>query len=94
MPDVSPPAVEIRSCSTKRRPRSSCTFGIVKFKYDWDPEGAEFYLRRAIERNPSLYEAYLWRSQVAEGLVARGRMDSLHSPFGRLWHLSPLTRLG
>lgn len=45
----------------------NAVIGMIKFKYDWDPVAAERYLRRAIETNPSLFEAYLWLSQIAEG---------------------------
>lgn len=45
----------------------SAVLGIIKFKFDWDAAGAERLLQRAIDKNPSLFEAYLWRSQVLEG---------------------------
>ncbi|MEO1201922.1 MAG: tetratricopeptide repeat protein [Pseudomonadota bacterium] len=45
----------------------SAVLGIIKFKYDWDPVAAEEFLRRAIERKPSLFDGHLWLSQVAEG---------------------------
>jgi len=45
----------------------SAVQGIIRFKYDWDPIGAEADLQRALQRNPSLFEAQLWLSQVAEG---------------------------
>jgi TolB-like protein/Flp pilus assembly protein TadD len=41
--------------------------GIIKFKYEWDAEAAEQYLQQAVEKKPSLFEAYQWRSQIAEG---------------------------
>lgn len=46
----------------------NAVLGIISFKYEWDPEKAERHLLKAIERNPSLFEAYLWRSQIAEAI--------------------------
>ena len=42
--------------------------GIINFKYDWDPESAEKMLIRAIEMNPSLFQAYVWYSQILEAM--------------------------
>lgn len=42
--------------------------GIIDFKFGWDPEGAETKLNRAVELNPSLYQAYLWHSQILEAM--------------------------
>lgn len=41
--------------------------GIIKFKYEWDADASMAYLERALRQNPSLFEAHLWVSQVAEG---------------------------
>lgn len=42
--------------------------GIISFKYEWDPKKAEEKLNRAIELNPSLFQAYVWLSQIQEAL--------------------------
>jgi tetratricopeptide (TPR) repeat protein len=42
--------------------------GIISFKYEWDPENAKKLLNQAIKRNPSLFQAYVWQSQVLEAL--------------------------
>ncbi len=42
--------------------------GIINFKYEWDPEGAEKMLIRAIGMNPSLFQAYVWYSQILEAM--------------------------
>lgn len=44
--------------------------GIIDFKYGWDLESAEAMLVRAIEMNPSLFQAHIWHSQILE---AQGR---------------------
>lgn len=62
--------------------------GIIAFKYDWDAEAAERHLLGAIERNPSLFEAHLWYSQVLEGL---GRHDAAVQWARRAQALNPLS---
>jgi len=42
--------------------------GIISFKYDWDADAAKAFLNRALAENPSLFEAHLWLSQIAEGI--------------------------
>ena len=42
--------------------------GIINFKFGWDLQGAESMLNRAIELNPSLFQAYIWHSQILEAL--------------------------
>jgi|GEM_PF-558711 len=42
--------------------------GIIDFKFGWDPEGAETKLNRAVELNPSLFQAYVWHSQILEAM--------------------------
>lgn len=42
--------------------------GIINFKYGWDLEGAELMLNRAIGLNPSLFQAYVWHSQILEAI--------------------------
>ena len=63
--------------------------GIISYKYEWDPTAAEFYLQRAIEKNPSLFEAYLWRSQIAEGT---GRLEIAVEQARIAERLNPLSR--
>ena len=42
--------------------------GIISFKFGWDLEGAETMLNRAVQLNPSLFQAYIWHSQVLEAM--------------------------
>ncbi len=42
--------------------------GIINFKFDWDTDAAEAMLARAIDLNPSLYQAYVWQSQLLEAM--------------------------
>lgn len=44
--------------------------GIIDFKYSWDLASAQTMLSRAIEINPSLFQAHIWHSQLLE---AQGR---------------------
>lgn len=68
---------------------ANAVLGIIKFKFYWDADSAEQYLRRAIEKNPSLFEAYLWYSQISEGA---GRQD-LAVEQARLSHrINPLSQ--
>ncbi|MEQ9562180.1 MAG: hypothetical protein RLN69_06635, partial [Woeseiaceae bacterium] len=46
----------------------NAALGIIKFKYEWDANASIVYLERALQQNPSLFEAHLWFSQVAEGM--------------------------
>ena len=61
--------------------------GIIDFKFGWNPEQAEAKLERAIELNPSLYQAYVWHSQILE---AMGRHDEA---VGRARHAKQLNPL-
>lgn len=62
--------------------------GIISFKYEWNASESERYLRQALELNPSLFEAHLWRSQVLEG---SGRQEQAVEE-ARLAHdLNPLS---
>ena len=62
--------------------------GIINFKFGWDPEGAETMLDRAIELNPSLFQAYVWHSQVLE---AMGRHEDAVSRARHAKQLNPLS---
>ena len=63
--------------------------GIINFKFGWDPEGAETMLNRAIELNPSLFQAYVWQSQVLE---AMGRNEDALNRARYAKQLNPLSR--
>ena len=62
--------------------------GIISFKYEWDPKNAEEKLKRAIELNPSLFQAYVWQSQVLEAL---NRNDEALSQARLAKQLNPLS---
>lgn len=62
--------------------------GIIDFKFGWNPEQAEARLERAIELNPSLYQAYVWHSQILE---AMGRYDEAVSRARHAKQLNPLS---
>ena len=62
--------------------------GIINFKFGWDRDGAETMLNRAIELNPSLYQAYVWHSQVLE---AMGRHEDAVSRVQYAKLLNPLS---
>lgn len=62
--------------------------GIINFKFGWDVEKAETMLNRAIELNPSLYQAYVWHSQLME---AMGRHDDAISRARYAKQLNPLS---
>ena len=60
----------------------------LKFRYDWDWEGAEKSFRRAIELNPSLTDAL---SLYARFLAAQGRVDEGLAEAERARQLDPLS---
>ncbi len=62
--------------------------GIINFKYEWDTENAEKMLDQAIGLNPSLFQAYLWQSQVLEALNRNDEALS-HARFAK--QLNPLS---
>lgn len=62
--------------------------GIINFKFGWNPEGAETMLNRAIQLNPSLFQAYVWHSQVHE---AMGRHEDAVSRARYAKQLNPLS---
>ncbi len=62
--------------------------GIIDFKFGWDPEEAEAQLERAIALNPSLYQAYVWHSQILE---AMGRHDEAVNRARHAKQLNPLS---
>jgi len=62
--------------------------GIINFKFGWNPAGAEAMLNRAIELNPSLFQAYVWHSQVLE---AMGRHEDALNRARHAKQLNPLS---
>ncbi len=62
--------------------------GIINFKFGWNPARAEAMLNRAIELNPSLFQAYVWHSQVLE---AMGRHEDAVSGARYAKQLNPLS---
>ena len=62
--------------------------GIINFKFGWDLDGAEAMLNQAIELNPSLFQAYVWHSQVLE---ATGRHEDAVSRARYAKRLNPLS---
>ena len=90
---------EARSLATKALSLNSelaepyAFLGIIKFKYEWDLEGAETMLNRSIKMNPSLFLAYVWHSQILEAInrhdeaISRARIAKQLNP------LSPAVNL-
>lgn len=62
--------------------------GIINFKFGWDLQGAETMLNRAMELNPSLYQAYVWHSQILE---AKGRHEDAVDRARYAKQLNPLS---
>ena len=63
--------------------------GIISYKFEWDVEAAERHLQRAIDKNPSHFQAYLWRSQIAEG---SGRQEIAVEQARIAHRINPLSR--
>ena len=64
------------------------SLGVVKMFYDWDWEGAEKELKRAIELNPSYVEAH---EGYAAYFAAMGRMDEAIAEAEKAVNLDPLS---
>jgi TolB-like protein/tetratricopeptide (TPR) repeat protein len=62
--------------------------GIIATKYDWDWDGAEKALRRALELNPSFAQGHEWYSIHLE---ARGRHEEAMLEAERARELNPLS---
>jgi serine/threonine-protein kinase len=62
--------------------------GIIKFKYEWDADNALQMLDQAIQLNPSLFQAYVWQSQILEAL---NRNDEALSHARSAKQLNPLS---
>lgn len=71
-----------------RLPEAHTSLGVVKFQYDWDWEGAERELRRAIELNPSYAPAHQF---YADFLKSQGRFDEAMAEMSRAQALDPLS---
>jgi len=64
------------------------SLGLVSFQYDWDWQGAEKELKRAIELNPNYAPAHQF---FADYLKAMGRFDEALGEMGRARALDPLS---
>jgi len=62
--------------------------GYIKLYYDWDFEGAERELRRALELNPNYTTAHDWLGYV---LTARTRFQAANAEFRQAMSLDPLS---
>lgn len=64
------------------------TLGVVKQRFDWDPEGAAKEFRRAIELNPGYATAHQW---YAINFEIMGRHDEAIAEAQRAYELDPLS---
>jgi len=71
-----------------RLAEASTSLGVVRFQYDWDWEGAEKELKRAIELNPSYAPAHQF---YADFLKSQGRFDEALSEMSHASALDPLS---
>lgn len=62
--------------------------GIIDFKFNWDTARAEARLLEAIGMNPSLYNAYIWHSELLE---AMGRHEEAVTQARYAKRLNPLS---
>ena len=62
--------------------------GIVKLDYDWDPDGAQRELRRALDLNPGSGWVHHW---YAHSLEAQGRLDDAMKEMRTALDLDPLS---
>ncbi|MBV8730869.1 MAG: tetratricopeptide repeat protein, partial [Acidobacteriia bacterium] len=62
--------------------------GIVKLDYDWDPDGAQRELRRALDLNPGADWAHHW---YAHSLEAQGRLEEAVKEMRMAMDLDPLS---
>ncbi len=62
--------------------------GIVKLDYDWDPDGAQRELRRALDLNPGSGWVHHW---YAHSLEAQGRLDEAMPEMRAALALDPLS---
>ena len=71
----------------------NAVLGIIKFKFEWDADASVRYLQRALELNPSLFEAQLWYSQVSEGMGKHDLAVEMANAAYRVNPLSPAANL-
>jgi TolB-like protein len=64
------------------------SLGIVKLDYEWDPEGAQREMRRAIELNPGSGYVHHW---YAHSLEAQGRLEEATKEMRASLALDPLS---
>ena len=62
--------------------------GIVKLDYDWDPDGAQRELRRALDLNPGSGWVHHW---YAHSLEAQGKLDDAMKEMRAALDLDPLS---
>nr|MBC8450733.1 protein kinase [bacterium] len=62
--------------------------GCIKDNYEWDWNGAEREIERAIALNPGYATAYQWK---AESLITRGRFDEAVEVMNKARELDPLS---
>ncbi len=60
----------------------------IVHNYEWDWDGAEREIERAIALNPGYATAYQWK---AEGLITRGRLDEAVEVMNKARELDPLS---
>jgi len=69
---------------------ANISMGFVKLYHDWSWKEAEYYLRRAIELNPSSAKAYY---SLMLGLVQTARFDQGRAALAKALELDPLNML-
>lgn len=68
-------------------PEAHTVLGILHFSYDWDWDGAERELRRAVELDPGSYDTQYW---LGYSLYARGRFEEGLKHLQRANAINPL----
>jgi serine/threonine-protein kinase len=65
-----------------------CSLGLVKYRFDWDWDGAEAEFARALDANPGYATAHLWQGVF---LSLMGRFDAGLDAIRRALELDPLS---